>query len=139
MGCIFSKPAKISPNASKYQTTTYQSSNAKGNDIAKGNANPQAKKIVKMKSFQSKKAQPNKPKVSRKVDHSDSDWAIYLDEFRNPYFFNAITGNSQWTIPLEIATWPEFQNMGYVTAIVTIPSDAMPGTINIFNILIIYH
>lgn len=128
MGCIFSKP-KISPKQSKYETTNYKPANKVNAD---GNTNPQAKKIVKMKSFQSKKAQPNKP--SRKVDHSDSDWAIYLDEFRNPYFFNAITGTSDWNIPPEIATWPEFANMGYVTAVVTIPSDAAPG-INILKIL----
>jgi len=114
MGCIFSKPqAKIAPKASKYQTTT----------IPNANAN----KVVKMKSFQSKKAQPSKPKATRKVDHSDSDWAIYLDEFRNPYFYNVITGNSEWVIPAEISSWPEFANAGYVTAIVTIPSDALPG------------
>jgi hypothetical protein len=130
MGCILSKPqAKIAPKASKYQTTTI--TNTKANDNAKAKANPNANKVVKMKSFQSKKVQPNKPKATRKVDHSDSDWAIYLDELRNPYFFNVITGNSEWIIPSEISTWPEFANAGYVTAIVTIPSDAIPGTIYI--------
>ena len=132
MGCILSKPqAKIAPKASKYQTTTITNANANPNANAKANpnakVNPNANKVVKMKSFQSKKPQPSKPKATRKVDHSDSDWAIYLDELRNPYFFNIITGNSEWAIPSEISTWPEFANAGYVTAIVTIPSDAIPG------------
>jgi len=145
MGCILSKPqAKIAP-AAKYQTKTLNPGNANAN--ANANAAANAKKVVKMKSFQSKKAQPNKPKATRKVDHSDSDWAIYLDEFRNPYFYNVITGNSEWVIPPEISSWPEFANTGYVTAIVTIPSDALPGislSISIYilcydNLLIISH
>lgn len=109
MGACLSKPtAKVSPSATKYQSNK--------------------KKAVKIQSTKSTKVKPDPPKSKKKIDdHSNSDWSIYLDELRNPYFFNLITGDSQWTIPPEIANWAEFKNSGYITAIITIPSEGEPG------------
>ena len=34
---------------------------------------------------------------------SELDWHLYLDENRRPYFWSPISGQSQWTVPPELA------------------------------------
>ena len=61
------------------------------------------------------------------IDFESDEWCLYLDDDRNPYFYNNVTGQSQWTIPPELLGQRVFEHPDCITVIVKVPDKVAPG------------